>query len=77
MIRWHADDPDQEWYGWTDEQDMRSDDARFLVMSPEPGVWAGWELEPEGRGRWCITNDFETASQARAAVQGVVEDATR
>lgn len=60
-IRWYRED--DVWYGWAEDQDMREDAHRYLVKSPEPGVWAGWECFDDGE-RHCPTRDHATADGA-------------
>lgn len=66
-IRWHTDDQ-EEWYGWSEDQDMSTDDPKYLVKSPEDGVWAGWQFLADG-SRQCVTDDFEKPGSACRAVE--------
>lgn len=66
-VRWHTDDQ-TEWFGWTADQDMREDAPVYSVRSPEPGVWAGWRIYPDG-SQECVTMDHETPSSARMEVE--------
>ena len=74
-IRWYQEDG--EWFGWTSDLDMREDEPRFVVRSPEEGVWAAWEYCGEARDMQCITLDFSHHHDAKGAVQDIVDHEDR
>ncbi len=66
MIHWYRED--DTWYGWH-YTSPRTESHTHEVRSPEPYVWAGWEVTSDGQV--CITRDHRTSQAAREEIESL------
>lgn len=70
MITWFKDECDDEWLGFDDTQDPRTSRPKYIVLSPEPGVWAGW-IYTSITDRECITRDYSNPDRVKREIEVV------
>jgi hypothetical protein len=69
-LRWYLED--DEWFAWTENQSMRTDEPKFIVRMPARDVWAGFQRLTDG-SQTCVTHDHYDAHDAKDEVNRIAE----